>query len=65
MRGNANCSEMVTTLLRIVLYVSRLASTAGLFSMKSKSVDYMRVYISGSFDVKRKFISINEVICFN
>ena len=25
MRGNANCSEMVTTLLRIVLYVSRLA----------------------------------------
>ena len=25
MRGNANCSEMVTTLRRIVLYVSRLA----------------------------------------
>ena len=25
MRGNANCLEMVTTLLRIVLYVSRLA----------------------------------------
>ena len=23
------------------------------------------VYSSGSFDVKRKFISINEVICFN
>ena len=25
MRGNANCSEMVMTLLTIVLYVSRLA----------------------------------------
>ena len=47
MRGNANCSEMVTTLLRIILYVSRLAlwvySTARLFSMKFKLVYYMRV----------------------
>ena len=25
----------------------------------------LKVYISGSFDVKRKFISINKVICFN
>ena len=51
MRGNAHCSEVVTTLLRIILYVRisisfvtlRVYSTAGLFSMKFKLVYYMRV----------------------